>query len=73
MFNFSFGSLMASMVVSGIGFVLFKYGRRRGRSIFVTFGIILMIYPYFIYDMSLLIYITAGLCAVLYFLVKQGF
>ena len=65
MFDFTFGSIMASMVVSGIGFVFFKYGRRQGRSIFTTFGIIITIYPYFIYDTSLLIYITAGLCAVL--------
>ena len=73
MFDFSFGGLMASMVVSGIGFVFFKYGRKRGRSPYVTIGLILLIFPYFVYDLNWLIGIAAGLCAVLFFLVKQGF
>ena len=64
---------MASMVVSGIGFVLFKYGRKRGRSIHATIGAILFVVSYLITDLSWLIGITAGLCAILYLLVKQGF
>ena len=73
MFDFSFGGLIASMLVSGAGFVYFKYGRRRGRSIHVTVGLIMMIYPYFIYDMKWLLGIAAGLCAVDYWMIKSGF
>lgn len=71
--NFTFGGLMASMLVSGIGFVLFKYGRRMGRSIFVTIGLILLIFPYFVGDLSWLIGVTLGLCALLYGLLKLGY
>ncbi len=71
--GFTFGNFVASMLVSGIGFVLYKYGRRRGRSIYVTFGLIQMIFPYFVYDLKSLLGISAGLCTVLYILVKQGF
>ncbi len=71
--GFTFGSIMVSMLVSGIGFVLFKYGRKQGRSLQVTFGVILMIFPYFIYDIKSMLLIAGGLCAVLYLLLKKGF
>ncbi|OGR84661.1 MAG: hypothetical protein A2901_07475 [Elusimicrobia bacterium RIFCSPLOWO2_01_FULL_54_10] len=73
MFEFTFASIMASMVASGIGFVFYKYGRRMGRSIFVIFGIILFVFPCFITDLNWLVGVIAGLCALLYILVKQGF
>ena len=42
MFNFSFGSFVASMVASGIGFVFWKYGRKQSRSPFVIIGALLI-------------------------------
>ena len=73
MFNFSFGSFVASMVASGIGFVFYKYGRRQSRSPFVIIGAVLFVVSYLITDITLLLGVTAGLSALLYILVKQGF
>jgi len=64
---------MASMVASGIGFVFYKYGRRQGRTVFVAIGAVLFVISYFITNIFWLIGVTAGLCALLYFLVKRGF
>ena len=38
--------LFLSLVPSGIGFVLFIYGKKRGRWPQLTAGLALMIYPY---------------------------
>ena len=71
--NFSFGSLVGSMFVSGLGFAFFQYGRKRSRSMFIIFGIIMMIYPYFISDFGWMIGIAALMCAALYWLGKNGY
>ena len=73
MFNFTFGGFMASMVASGIGFVFYKYGRRQGRTVFVIVGAVLFVVSYLITDITWLVAVTAGLSALLYILVKQGF
>ena len=40
-------SLLAGLLVSSIGFVLFVYGRRMGRIPHVISGVVLLVYPYF--------------------------
>ncbi len=71
--NFSFGGLVGSMMVSGAGFVFFRYGRKRSRPIFLIFGIIMMVYPYFIDDWAWMLGIFAGMCALLYWLKQKGY
>lgn len=71
--NLSFGSLMGSLLVSGVGYALFQYGRKRSRSMAVIFGIIMMIYPYFIPDFYWMVGIAAGMCAILYWLIQSGY
>ena len=39
--------LMLSLVVSGIGYVLFHYGRKQVRIPQLVAGVVLMVYPYF--------------------------
>jgi hypothetical protein len=39
--------LMLSLVPSGIGFVLFAYGRKQHRPPHLLCGLILLVYPYF--------------------------
>ena len=73
MFEFTFASIMASMVASGIGFVFWKYGRKQSRSPFVIIGAVLFVVSYLITDITLLLSVTAGLSAILYLLVKHGF
>jgi hypothetical protein len=40
--------LMLSLVPSGIGFVLFVYGKKQERWAHLAAGLALMIYPYFV-------------------------
>ena len=40
--------LLATLAVSCIGFVLFRYGRSQGRGPFTIAGLALLIYPYFV-------------------------
>ena len=39
---------MLSLVPSGIGFVLFMYGRKQDRWAHLVAGLALMVYPYFV-------------------------
>ena len=39
--------LMLSLIPSGIGFVLFTYGRKQQRTPHIVCGVLLMVYPYF--------------------------
>lgn len=40
--------LFLSLVVSGIGFVLFVYGKKQQRMPQLTAGLLMMVYPYFV-------------------------
>lgn len=41
-------SIVASLVVSGIGFVVFAYGRKQVRFPQIVAGLLLMVFPYFV-------------------------
>jgi len=65
------GPFLASLVLGGIGFVLFNYGRKMGRWPHLVAGIALMIYPYFVPLVPMLI-IGGALLAVLAVGVRLG-
>ena len=65
-------SLLASMLVSGIGFVLFGYGKKQGRFPHLMCGLLMMIYPYFIDGLVPMLGICAALCVALYAAVWYG-
>ena len=69
--NISAGGIFASMLVSGVGFVFLGFGKKRGDALFMIFGIIMMVYPYFIDDFGTMMLIFSGMCVVLYFLKKR--
>ena len=46
--NFNPTLLILSIVPSGIGFVLFVYGKKQHRMAHIAAGIALMAYPYFV-------------------------
>jgi hypothetical protein len=66
------GSLLASMLVSSVGFVLFMYGRKMGRPPHIVFGLALLVYPYFVPGVILMLGIAVILCGLLWFLVQRG-
>ena len=46
--NFDPAMLILSLVPSGIGFVLFVYGKKQDRWAHLGAGLALMVYPYFV-------------------------
>jgi hypothetical protein len=70
--NLDAGSLIASFVVSSIGFVLFMYGKRMKRGPQLITGLILMIYPYFVPGVWAMLGIAVALLVLLYVALARG-
>jgi hypothetical protein len=71
--NLDPGYLLASMFVSGVGFVLFKYGRKQGRPPQVVLGLVMLVYPYFITDLTWMLGVLPLLLLLLWGLTRLGF
>jgi hypothetical protein len=65
-------SLLASLLVSSIGFVCAAYGKRQQRWPQMLIGVLLMGFPYFVADPWLMFAIAAVLLAGLWALVRYG-
>lgn len=70
--NLDGGSLLASFLVSGLGFVLFEFGRRMRRPPQLGIGLILMIFPYFVASVWAMLGITVLLVALLWVALVRG-
>jgi hypothetical protein len=64
--------LLASFVVSGVGFVLFTYGRKERRLPHAAIGVLMLVYPYFLSSVSWMLGWFALLCALLFGLMRLG-
>jgi len=64
--------LFLSLITSGIGFVLFVYGKKQDRWPQLVAGVALMIYPYVVSTAAMTIVIGAGIIAALWLAVRQG-
>jgi hypothetical protein len=71
--NLDASSLIAGFVVSGVGFVLFSYGRKMGRVPQVITGLALMVFPYFVPNVLLMLGIAALLCGLFYLANRAGY
>ena len=60
--------LFLSLIPSGIGFVLFIYGKKQGRFPQLSAGLALMVYPYFIANTAVVYAIGVGGTVALFFL-----
>lgn len=67
------GSILASLVVSGVGTVAFLYGKRQSRVPHMALGIVMCIFPYFLSNWIIILLIGAFLCALLYMAVRLGY
>ena len=65
-------ALLASLVPSSIGLVMFMYGKRQGRAPHMVVGIVMMIYPYLVPNIFLMFGIAAVLSLGLWLGVRQG-
>ena len=66
------GLLFFSLITSGVGFVLFMYGKKQGRAPQLIAGIVLTVYPYFVPDLLWNVIIFFVICAVTWIAVRQG-
>jgi hypothetical protein len=64
--------LMLSLVPSGVGFVLFVYGRKQARVPQLVAGLAFMIYPYFTQSATSMLLIGALLTGALYWVLQLG-
>ena len=72
MFNFDATSLLLSLLVSSVGFVLFVYGKKQSRVPHMGFGLVLCVYPYFVSSALWMGVIGVVLVGLLIGLVKLG-
>jgi predicted phage tail protein len=64
--------LFVSLIPSGIGFVLFVYGKKQGRWPQLVAGLLLMVYPYFTPGLVSLTATGAGIGVVLWYALRLG-
>jgi len=70
--NFDPTLLMLSVIPSGVGFVLFTYGRKSDRWPQLVTGIMLMVYPYFTGSTISMVSVGVLLGAMLYLMIQVG-
>ena len=70
--DFDPGSLLASLLVSSVGFVLLVYGRRMSRLPHGLAGLVMLIFPYFVPGVFPVLALGAVIAAALWVLVKLG-
>ena len=59
--SFEPGWIIASLVVSSIGFVLFVYGKKMVRIPQLVVGLAMLVYPYFVPNVIVMLIIAAVL------------
>jgi hypothetical protein len=64
--------LFLSLIPSGLGFVLFVYGKKQGRLPQLVGGLVLMIYPYFMQSVASLVGMGIAVGAILYYVIQAG-
>ena len=69
-FDFDPTLIIVSLIPSGIGFVLFTYGKKMHRLPHLVGGIALMVYPYFTPTMTTMISVGTLICAIVWFAVQ---
>jgi hypothetical protein len=70
--QFTAGWIIASLLVSSIGFILLHYGRTMARVPQLVVGLVMLIYPYFVPGALANALVALGLLAVLWVVVRLG-
>jgi hypothetical protein len=65
-------SLLASLLVSSIGLVLLRYGKKMARVPQIAVGIVLLVFPYFVGSAIWILAVGACLLALLWLAVNNG-
>ena len=70
--NLDGNSLLAGFAVSTLGFGFFMYGKKQARPAQLLFGLICMVYPYFVAGPGWVFGIFAALLAALWLALRLG-
>jgi hypothetical protein len=70
--NFSPGWIIASLIVSSIGFVLLSYGKKMQRIPQLVVGLAMLIYPYFVPNVVAMLIVAGVLSAGLWVATRLG-
>ena len=70
--NWDPASLLVSFVISGVGFVLFSYGRKMHRMPQLAAGVLLLVFPYFVPGIGWMLATAATILAALWGAVWYG-
>jgi hypothetical protein len=66
------GWIVASLIVSSVGFILLNYGRKFARVPQIVVGLAMLIYPYFVPGVLANALVAVGLLALLWVAVRFG-
>ena len=70
--SFDPNNLLASLVVSGVGWALFSYGRKQQRMPQIAIGLVMLVYPYFVDNVALMLGLVPALLALTWLLTRLG-
>ena len=65
-------TLISGFVVSTVGMGFFMYGKKQGRAPQIAFGVLAMVYPYFVGGPLLIFGIFAALLALMWIAIRMG-
>jgi hypothetical protein len=65
-------SLLASLIVSSVGWVFFSYGRKQRRFPQTAIGVLMLVYPYFITNVVVMLAVMPVLVLLLWVLTRVG-
>lgn len=65
-------SILASLLVSGVGFVLFSYGRKQVRYPQIVAGLVLIVFPYFVTGVLPMLAVAAVILALFVASIRLG-
>lgn len=71
--SFDAGSLLASLLISSVGFVAFAYGKKQQRLPSLVAGLLWMVFPYFVPGVWPMLLIAALIAAALWASLRAGF
>jgi hypothetical protein len=64
--------LGVSFLFSGVGFVMFVYGRKQGRPVQIGAGLLLLIFPFFVHDALWLGLASTVICVAAWAAIRAG-
>ena len=65
-------TIISGFLVSTVGMGFFMYGKKQGRAPQIAFGVLAMVYPYFVGGPALIFGIFAALLALMWLAIRMG-